>query len=57
MNIAELKEILEQYPEDTEVKFEDVCGNWSFEIYQSEEQTDANGKIILCLIGDETYDE
>lgn len=57
MNIAELKEILEQYPEDTEVKFEDVCGNWSFEIYQSEEQTDTNGKIILCLIGDETYDE
>ena len=53
MNVKELKGLLSYYSDDCEVIFEDVCGNWQFEIYYGENLIDNDGNEFLNLVGDE----
>ena len=52
MKVKELKEYLSKYPDHWEVLFEDVCGNWTFDIYNVEFD---EGKVYL--VGDEIREE
>ena len=48
MLVKDLKECLEHFADDVVVQFEDVCGNWTFDIYQVEFD-----ESHVMLVGDE----
>lgn len=48
MIVKELKEILENFADDVVIQFEDVCGNWTFDIYQIDFD-----ESHVVLVGDE----
>ena len=48
MLVKELKEYLQNFADDIPVQFTDVCGNWTFDIYNIEFDDSS-----VTLVGDE----
>lgn len=48
MLVKELKEYIQNLPDNSPIQFEDVCGNWTFDLYSVEFD-----KTKAIIIGDE----